>query len=360
MSAPIPVSSCCDSQRDISPPAASVVMLTYNHAHFLGQAIESVLRQNFDGCFELVIGDDCSTDGTLEIALDYQRAYPGIVRVLSNKNNIGMHGNHARLVEACRGEFLAYCEGDDYWISPDKLKSQVEYLRANPICGAVHADFDRIARIGGVWKALPRSNSAIDRRIPTGEVFNPLLAGNFIQTCTLCVRTTLARAYLESDLPVSTYPVGDWPLCLYVARVSHVEYLDESMAVYRQVAGSMMNSGHLARLRMAQACLPMIESICSQFGIDMTTRKEAIASIQRSLLSFAALAADKTAFAEAHDWLQLHDPDYLRPLRRRLLPWIVHSAFACRLLAFAQEARAAIFSWRRYRAPAPAIAEYRK
>lgn len=181
-----------------------------------------------------------------------------------------------------------------------------------------------------------------------GDVFTALLGGNFIQTCTLCVRTTLVRRYLEAGLPIAGYPVGDWPLCIYVSRYSEITYLDESLAVYRKVDGSAMNSGHASRLQMARGCLSMINSLCDYFAVDQATRFDAIRSLQRSILSFAALAADEDAFRAAWTWLAENDPESLTA-RRRLLPLIVRSTLACRVLASISEARQALTALRDYR-----------
>lgn len=109
-------------------PIVSVHMITYNHGLYLAEAIEGVIAQKTDFRIELVIGDDCSTDNAREIALDYQRRYPHLIRVIYPDHNAGMHRNFRQINDACRGEFIAYCEGDDYWIDPEKLHEQVAVL----------------------------------------------------------------------------------------------------------------------------------------------------------------------------------------------------------------------------------------
>ena len=113
-------------------PKVSVVMITYNHEKFLGQAIEGVLMQETGFPVELVIGEDCSTDGTRRIALEYATKYPNVGRVLQPVRNLGVSRNLAATLAACRGGYVAMCEGDDYWIHPDKLQKQVSFLDANP------------------------------------------------------------------------------------------------------------------------------------------------------------------------------------------------------------------------------------
>ena len=120
----------------------SVSMITYNHAPYIAQAIEGVLQQKVNFPIELVVGEDCSTDGTRQIVLEYQKKYPDIIRVITSDNNVGSHKNSLRTMKACRGKYIAFCEGDDYWHHPHKLRIQVDYLETHPECGLVFADCD--------------------------------------------------------------------------------------------------------------------------------------------------------------------------------------------------------------------------
>src|ERR1044071_3542733 len=110
----------------------SVVMITYNHEQFIAQAIESVLMQETSFDFELVIGEDCSTDRTREIVCDFQRRFPDKVRLLLHDKNQGASRNFVATYLACTGEYVALLEGDDYWISPGKLQKQVDFLDQHP------------------------------------------------------------------------------------------------------------------------------------------------------------------------------------------------------------------------------------
>ena len=115
-------------------PTVSVCCITYNHERFLAQTIESVLMQQTDFDVELVIGEDCSTDITRKIAQDYERQYPGRIRVLTPSVNLGIMPNLMATMAACQGEYIAFLEGDDYWTDATKLQLQVDVLRANKDC----------------------------------------------------------------------------------------------------------------------------------------------------------------------------------------------------------------------------------
>ena len=117
---------------DSSEVKVSVMMVTYNHEKYLEQAILSVLNQNVDFKYELLIGEDCSTDHTRKIAIRYHQLYPEIIRLTLHNKNVGALKNEADLRRKCRGQYIAVLEGDDYWTNMDKLKSQVEFLDAHP------------------------------------------------------------------------------------------------------------------------------------------------------------------------------------------------------------------------------------
>lgn len=109
-------------------PLVSVCMTTYNHEKYISQAIESVLCQRTTFSFEVVIGEDCSTDNTLAICRQYEAQHPDIVRVVASERNIGMHANYRRTIEACRGKYVAMCDGDDWFSDENKLQMQVEMI----------------------------------------------------------------------------------------------------------------------------------------------------------------------------------------------------------------------------------------
>ncbi len=116
-------------------PKVSVSIITYNHENYIAQAIDSVLKQQVTFDYEIIIGDDCSTDGTREILQTYQQRYPDIIQlVLHPKRYDGVPGrlNNITNLYACRGQYVALLDGDDYWISDDKLQTQVEFLDQHP------------------------------------------------------------------------------------------------------------------------------------------------------------------------------------------------------------------------------------
>ena len=115
----------------MSKMKVSVCIITYNHARFIGQALESALMQKTNFDYEIVIGEDCSTDNTGLICKKYAEMYPDKIRLLQNDKNLGVIENFKRTLYACKGEYVALLEGDDYWTDELKLQKQVDFLESN-------------------------------------------------------------------------------------------------------------------------------------------------------------------------------------------------------------------------------------
>lgn len=110
----------------------SVCCITYNHKQFIGEAIDGFLMQKTNFPFEIVIGDDCSTDGASEIMDAYKEKYPDKINLIRTGKNVGAHENMRNIIKTCAGKYIALCDGDDYWTDPYKLQKQVDFLEQNP------------------------------------------------------------------------------------------------------------------------------------------------------------------------------------------------------------------------------------
>jgi len=239
-------------------PLVSICMITYNHVPYITQAIEGVLQQKTNFPFELVIGEDCSTDGTREIVFDYQKKYPDTIRVVTSNKNVGAHKNDFRTKEACRGTYIAYCEGDDYWHHPHKLQKQVDYLESHPECGLVHSDQDRYyEQTGGIIKNFFRTSN----NIPPKH-FNIFRGwGHYhILTCTVMARKHLIDK-ITSDPHIYQNDqciAKDIPLFIEIAMLSKIHYMDESLATYTVRIESASNTK--CPSKMARFVLSNIEA----------------------------------------------------------------------------------------------------
>ena len=115
---------------------ASVAVLTYNHERFIRQCLDSILEQKVCFKYEIVVVDDCSTDSTRDILRDYAQSHLNI-RLYLNPENQGISKNNNLVLSLCKGTYVAMLEGDDYWIDPDKLQRQVDFLNSHEDVGFV-------------------------------------------------------------------------------------------------------------------------------------------------------------------------------------------------------------------------------
>jgi glycosyltransferase involved in cell wall biosynthesis len=203
----------------------SVLMVTFNHARFIAQAIESVLSQATRFDFEVVIGEDCSTDGTREIVRSYARAHPEKIRVLSRDRNIGALPNFAETLQACRGEYVAQLDGDDFWTGPGKLQRQADFLDGHP-------DFSACAHNARVFDEATQQDCGA--YCPAGRnaviTFDDLLIHDPVPSSSV-----MFRRGLFSQLPdwFFTLFMEDWPLYVLNAQHGPMGYDSELMATYR-------------------------------------------------------------------------------------------------------------------------------
>lgn len=202
----------------------SVLIITYNHSKFIAQAIESVLMQKVNFEYEIVIGEDSSTDNTRQILLDYQKQYSDKIRLLLPEKNLGMHRNFVNTLQACRSEYIAILEGDDYWIADDKLQKQVEFLDENP-------DFTICFHNVMVFHEDNQYQPYIFlHNQPTVSYIEDLLIRNFISTPSVMYRNGLVES-----IPTWFYEqgMGDWIFHILNAQYGKIGYIDEVMSAYR-------------------------------------------------------------------------------------------------------------------------------
>lgn len=115
----------------------SVFVVTYKHAKYIRKCLDSILSQRVNFKYEIVVGEDCSNDGTREILLEYKEKYPDIFALLLNEKNMGPNRNVHNVLMHCQGQYLAGCEGDDFWMDEYKMQKQADFLDAHPEYSAV-------------------------------------------------------------------------------------------------------------------------------------------------------------------------------------------------------------------------------
>ena len=205
----------------------SVIVTTYNHEKFLSQALESILMQKCDEPFEILIGDDCSTDGTGKIADDYQFRYPNIVRVIRPEKNIGASSNFIRLVNEAKGECLSICDGDDYWLRDDVLQKQSNVFRSMPNVGMVCAKAKRFIQAEGNYEGTLGYAGSED-------LMAMLRDNRDVAAPTIAFRTALIKQCIaDSEWYITNNYFYDTIMAYWFAHNSRIKFIDEEHAAYR-------------------------------------------------------------------------------------------------------------------------------
>lgn len=222
-----------DTPSDIS--MVSVAMLTYNHENYIVEAIEGVLMQQTKFFVKLVIAEDCSTDRTRQIIMDYQKEYPEKIKLVIQDKNVGPYKNTSSLFENLDGKYIALCEGDDYWIDPLKLQKQVDFLEENEDCSFVFTNAEVINEVGevrgmNVLQAPDRYYSGeeilMDWIVPTASVLFRKLA-------------LTEKYYARSK---KNYYYGDIILFLSLCEYGKAYGMTQATSVYRRHSAGFMNS----------------------------------------------------------------------------------------------------------------------
>lgn len=234
-------------------PKVSVLILTYNHEKFIRQALDSVLMQVTDFEVEIVVADDYSPDSTYAIAKEYQ-AIKGI-NLLPSEEHLGITRNLRRAFEACRGKYIAVLEGDDFWISPNKLNIVSTFLDQHQ---EVSLCFHRIIRLDEITNRVhlyPMFETTGELTVFTAS---DLAKENFIGGLSTC---TYRRAVIDSlDPELWKLHVREWPLNIVVATHGPIGYVPEVLSIYRGHAG-----GCWSQLTMAQQ-RPILREIVDSYN----------------------------------------------------------------------------------------------
>lgn len=217
------------------PVAVSICCITFNHEAFIAQCLEGFLDQRCDFRVEVVIYDDASTDRTAAIIREYASRYPTVFRTIlmeQNQFSKGVNPYFGHVFPAAHGEYLAICDGDDYWTDPDKLSRQVAVLVTEPTIALTYGPVRGVDESGA---EVPHKGGI--RRDLTAE---ELKAGPPINTLTTCFRN------IFRDKPVSLYirtsTIGDcmvWAMLGYYGGAHFMS--DLAPASYRLRAGGLMS-----------------------------------------------------------------------------------------------------------------------
>lgn len=208
----------------------SVIMLAYNHAPFIRQAIDSVLRQHVEFSVEIWIGDDASTDGTGDIIRDYAKRYPQTIFPVVRETNLGATKNLYDLMERAQGNYLAYLECDDYWCDDCKLRRQIDFLEEHPEYIACTHKIALIDREGNPCKEeIPWISR--EEKYTIEDFKGIILPGHF---GSILHRNIFLNCKGKYKGLITLHPfISDRSLCLLLASCGPIHQIQEIMGCYR-------------------------------------------------------------------------------------------------------------------------------
>lgn len=206
----------------------SVLVITYNQENFISQTLDSILSQRHGYGYEIVIGEDCSTDGTRKIVEEYAAKYPDVIRPVYNSPNKGLIRNYFETLALCKGKYIMECAGDDWWL-PGKVKRQIEFMEEHPEIDLNYGNV-YISELGNERKS--KNQGYTD--------FKDLIKLNSIPAVTICVKNTAIKNYIAKVNPLErNWLMEDYPIWLWISLNGRIAYLDDFFAVYRIVENSI-------------------------------------------------------------------------------------------------------------------------
>jgi glycosyltransferase involved in cell wall biosynthesis len=241
-----------EMQEPKSKPLVSIAVSVYNHEAFIAKAIDSILMQKTNFDFEIVIGDDFSTDGTGQILQSYKLKYPGKIALLHVERNQGVFKNAFEIYKYCHGKYIAMLEGDDYWTSENKLQKQVDFLES-------HSDYIGCFHDAEIISSVKEIHTA---RISTSHTYSEykycsqfnkynsdifpwdLLTRTIIPTASFVFRNLDLSGFFDNFGKVALSL--QWAIHLYIIRGSKFKYFNEVWSVYNDHPAGVTKTNDVA------------------------------------------------------------------------------------------------------------------
>jgi glycosyltransferase involved in cell wall biosynthesis len=235
-------------------PVVSVAITAYNSAKWLPRALDGVLNQRTNFPIEVVIGDDCSPDETVDVARSYKERHPNLIKILERPANIGIQRNYYETFEHCSGKFIAWLDADDLWTDPEKLALQVDALESDTSLNVCCHRVRWVTHDGEVKRERqPKS-------VPGRYGLRELLRDNFVPSPSIMFRNGIQR-----DLPawyLDFAYMTDWPVLVTAALSGDILLLDRVMADYTLTPGSSFaGKGPLYQYEMDAKFYELIEGV---------------------------------------------------------------------------------------------------
>ena len=221
-----------------------VCIVTYNQEKFIEQCVESALSQKCNEPFRIYIGEDCSTDSTLDICQKYASKYTSVISLMHRNENYGLVRNTIELLKQIKSdgcEYIAMLDGDDYWIDDYKLEKQVSFLKENADFGLVHTNMHLLH--DDKWFEINKR-----KNVKSGYLFgNAKSSDTAIGNCTALFRSKLLD-YIDLDyFVINNFMSVDYAMYTVFLKYTKFKFLDDFTAVWRRGHSSVSNTNNLLK-----------------------------------------------------------------------------------------------------------------
>ena len=223
----------------------SIIITTFNQEKYVEKAIQSAINQKTSFIYEILIGDDCSTDETKEICIRYAQNYPDIIVLESRNINLGLIDNYIDLFKKAKGKYIAFLEGDDYWIDVFKIQKQFSFLENNDFA-LIYTNSYLLNDSGSKTKKY--NEMPIHH---TGNLYDVLLKDNHIVAITICFeKEFIFQKIIEDYEYIKNFQTLDYYIILAISKSFKIAYLNELTSVYRVHAKSISNTNDFEKKKL--------------------------------------------------------------------------------------------------------------
>lgn len=213
-------------------PQVSIIIPSYNRADTVGETIESILAQQCKFDYEIIIGDDCSTDNAREVLQQYADKNPDIIHLIFHEHNVGLGANWALCVKASNGKYICNCDNDDYWHNNKKLQLQVEYMESHPECGMVYTNHRTHNRTTGDIRDCTGYIEEGTSYCPTQQLAFFHGHNSFCNATVMYRAETLKRHVPLDDFVSRQFYLQDWTCWTILSAYTHFDKMEISTATF--------------------------------------------------------------------------------------------------------------------------------
>ncbi len=304
----------------------SVVVVTYNQERTIGRTLDSILAQKCSRPVEIVIGEDCSTDSTRAVCRMYAERHPDVIRLICNATNKGLVANYYDCIEACRGEYIADCAGDDFWTDPLKLEKEADMMDGDCDMTLVHTAWNRYYEDTGETESpgeqafdAPKTDGRAMLEAIVTQTTRPV-----IHLCTAMYRKSVVMEALRNTPQLfrgDLIGCEDLPLCVVMAAKGAIGYLPEVTLNYSCDHDSVSyNKDDRKQFAFVSKATRQSHDLAEAYGICTPATRSFFSSKLHALCMHAFRAGDKTLMDKTRGYMKEWD---VRPDARTRIIYLI-------------------------------------